>query len=615
MKKFIFLLLLPVCFNAFSQLQMTNVPRNLFSEQKTTKKNARISEEQDTLTLKLPFWEDFSTSKSTPDTMKWLKKSGVFVNNSLAINPPSKNVATFDGIDTVGRPYVNVPPTLTGIRDVLTSHFFDISQMKTDSALRISFFWQMQGRGERPDREDYLRLECRDSLGNWQRVWQQNGNAQVKTDTFFHEIIHLQNPSFFHKKFQFRFVNFGRLSGAFDTWHLDYIYLNSQRKPDDLFRLDMACSEYPEFITNLYSSMPYKHFLSDTTFFKRDTVRANMNNLFNVFNTLSYKTELFDSDTKERYGIIMDTSGIIRAYEWRYSLPAAPFFKNFPKDREKLRVTCRYSVNTNERDNFLPPLNFRVNDTIERQTVFEDYYAYDDGSAEYGLGLAQRFGKLAYKYHVAGEGRITHIDVYFLPAGKNLVGQTFNLMVWKKIDFSRSNPKDEVLLVQNEPFVYSGGTDSFRRIKLIQPIAVSDSFYIGWQQLGEQMLPCGYDRNTDSGDLIFYNTSNRWEQNKIYKGSLMLRPVFGARDPLSSGEQNEKFDVNVYPNPAQDRIFVEGYFDEIRIFDLLGREILRKESEGDGREEIITKDFQNGVYILKIIGKRGEIGKKIMVGK
>jgi hypothetical protein len=346
-KLFVALTLFLAANESFAQLIMSNAPRKMsLSYTRTTGANMRTQEE-DTLTISLPFWDDFSTSKTEPDTLKWLKKSGVFVNNTLAFRPPTKNVATFDGLDTLGKAYNSLPATLRGTRDILTSHFFDLSALKPDSMLYLSFFWQMQGRGEIPDSEDYIRLECKDSLGKWQRVWQKNGNAEVKKDTFQHEIIFLQNPAFFHSKFQFRFVNYGRLSGAFDAWHLDYIYLNSQRKPDDIFRKDMACSEYPEFITKVYSSMPYKHFLSDTTFFRRDTVRANFNNLFDVFNTLAYKTELFDSETGTPYGVIMDTAGIIKANQWNYSLPAAPFYKNFPTDREKLRVTCRYSVNTN----------------------------------------------------------------------------------------------------------------------------------------------------------------------------------------------------------------------------------------------------------------------------
>jgi hypothetical protein len=361
--------------------------------------------------------------------------------------------------------------------------------------------------------------------------------------------------------------------------------------------------------------MPYKHFLSDTTFFKRDTVRTNINNLFNVFNTLAYKTELFDSETGTRYGVIMDTAGIIKANQWNYSLPAAPYFKNFPTDREKLRVTCRYSVNTNELDNFLPPLNFRSNDTISRETIFDDYYAYDDGSAEYGLGLAQRFGKLAYKFHTYQEARMTHIDVYFLPVGKKLTGETFNLMVWKKLDFSTSNPKDEVLLLQNIPFTPSEGTDKLTRIKLIQPILVADSFYIGWQQLSNEMLPCGYDKNTESGELIFYNTSNRWEQNTIHKGSLMLRPVFAGADPLAHEEEDNALIFKVFPNPAKEKVYLEGKFDKVVVTDILGRIIAEIKSKNEEFLVWETAEIPAGIYILTVFEGEKRASKKIIIEK
>ncbi|MFK7952275.1 MAG: hypothetical protein AB8B73_05470, partial [Ekhidna sp.] len=61
----------------------------------------------------LPFWDDFSISNTNVDSVRiwgnnttsqwdYEKSKNVFVNTSLAINPPTYKVVTFDGLDANG---------------------------------------------------------------------------------------------------------------------------------------------------------------------------------------------------------------------------------------------------------------------------------------------------------------------------------------------------------------------------------------------------------------------------------------------------------------------------------------------------------------------------------
>src|SRR5258708_32079030 len=54
--------------------------------------------------LNLPFWDDFSYADTLQENL-WQFGKSVLVNNGVGIRPPSKNVVTFDGADSLGKPY------------------------------------------------------------------------------------------------------------------------------------------------------------------------------------------------------------------------------------------------------------------------------------------------------------------------------------------------------------------------------------------------------------------------------------------------------------------------------------------------------------------------------
>ena len=58
-------------------------------------------------------------------------------------------------------------------------------------------------------------------------------------------------------------MNFGRLSGPYDTWNVDYVYLNKNRTDTDRYLPDRTIIST---LTNLFSgyrAVPYHHFLVD----------------------------------------------------------------------------------------------------------------------------------------------------------------------------------------------------------------------------------------------------------------------------------------------------------------------------------------------------------------
>ena len=177
------------------------------------KQTSRL-EEDDPLTL--PFWDDFSWSRLVPDITLW--QDTVEISASIGINPPTFNVATFDGVKLNGTPYsFGFGDFESGDTDKLTSRPIDLSGLTTaeKNTVYLSFFFQKQGIGEQPDDQDGLRVEFL-SITETDTTWQLAiapdiiKGAEV-TDTDFHQIIHpVTGEEYFHNMFQFRIISTGR---------------------------------------------------------------------------------------------------------------------------------------------------------------------------------------------------------------------------------------------------------------------------------------------------------------------------------------------------------------------------------------------------------------------
>jgi hypothetical protein len=574
---------------------------------------------EDTTRLSLPFFDDFSGNgkqgkhkgrPDEPDTSRWVRNGGSFVNNTMAINPPSFNVATLDGIGANGRPYDFTNAFTVGVTDQLTSKRIDLDTLKPQDNIFLSFFWQAEGLGEQPDAEDYLAVDFLDKNNNWIRRWQQNGG--IASADFRYVILPINTTNFLHKNFRIRFVRYGRQSGAFDTWHVDYVYINKNRSASDNSLLDIAANGIKGRFLKRYSAMPMRQFIQNPQAEIADSVFLSVSNLDRRFNVFSYDAILKDKISGRELGLLADTTAIIGEFCRNLLVGAVnrgvgkrpPVV--LPLNQPKLLLETTFRLNTGERDDLVPPINFRNNDTLSHLTILDDFYAYDDGSAEFAISFNQRFGKLAYRYELNTQAAISHIDLYFVPILTNLEGETYNLRIWKQLDEQGGGVKDSVLLVQNTFVSYSDSINKFIRIPLSRRIPIQGSFFIGVEQLSDKPLTLGFDRNTDSGNEIWVNVANKWERNTRLKGSIMLRPVF-TEDLVTSLPEDRvnTFDPVVYPNPSTGTFAVKGNVRQMTIYDLQGRLISQKTFErGELTENLSLQGCADGIYLLHLVNEQ-----------
>lgn len=593
----------------WAQIQLTPLAR----ETKISTGRTQASE------LKLPFWDDFSFSTNDkPSDSLWINCTTVWVNDGMAINPPSVKVATFDGLDAEGKPY-NVNNVLAkGYADQLESQIIRLDQIDVNQrpSVFFSFFYEMKGRGETPDLGDILYLQFKNASEKWETVWSIENNGSMETDRFQQVILPIAEEKFYHSKFQFRFQNFARLSGPYDTWHVDYIYINQNRTISDLSYPDRSLASSLGGIFPTYQSIPKKHFFAGSAelikpSFTVHNLRTDNIQPLNYFTTVDVTTYKQETNAKVSASLDVDTSiGSVAGGEFKQaSVDANGLGALLSNDSDSIEVNLKLGLNT--KDNITPddegdydpgrfsPIDFRNNDTLRAHYWLSSYYAYDDGTAEYGAALNQPGAQLAYEFNMTGVtfDSLAAIDFYF-PRFGDETSQVIELRVWSALT---DNTED--VIYRETVTIERSNQNIFWRKKLPESKRVPARFYVGWKQSSAAVIAVGLDKNSDSGAKMFYNIIGTWEPNTQLQGNLMIRPVFGKgkkSDLPDVGLADERGKFQPYPNPSQGSFAFAGHADGVQVYDQLGQPILFEETRTGEETHIRLSAPQPGLYIIRI---------------
>ncbi len=571
----------------------------------------------------LPFWDDFSSSDTLLRDSLWLYGNSVLLNNGLGIRPPSKNVVSFDGADSLGKPYDVNDVLAKGFADQLTSQpiRMDLVDISLQNTVFLSFFYQVQGRGEPPDPGDQLILSLKAQNGLWEDVYVLETNVTMEPDVFQQVIVQISDPKFFHDNFQFRFSNYARLSGPYDTWNLDYVYLNSGRSATDLYFPDRTVSTAFTSLFKDYFSMPVKHFLEDVPGnLSSPSVDLYNLKLFNVpggdphVQPINYTTNA--QITSRVAGATSSTEIKLDSAEYPGSdlsglqyltvtLNKVPDVADFDPLADSIHIRLKYGMAT--KDNIpisltgdydpaiYSPINFRYSDSLNADYVLSSYYAYDDGTAEYAAGLNQAGSFLAFLFEMKSQNpdTLVYVDIYFPEFGDN-TSQSLKLQVRTILTDNTAAPIFEEIIVVDRKT-----KNTFTRYPFYRPVPVGGAFYIGWKQLSNVSIPVGLDKNTDNGSKIFYNTNGTWIQNTNVHGTIMVRPGFGKGDGSTiTGLPLERDATVLYPNPTSGICYLKGHPESLEVYDITGRRI-EVDLEAWGADTRIS--FASGVSGLVLV--------------
>ena len=574
-------------------------------------------------TLALPFIDDFSKPGIYPDQSLWTDMA-VFVNTDIARNPPTLGVATFDGADAYGNAYDPVNTFLQGSSDTLTSKPINLynkpggALYSVADSIYLSFFYEKQGWGDKPDTPDSLILEFFRN-GQWVKQWFVKGGITGNQDTFFVKVnIPLLDTTYFKNDFRFRFRTFGSLSGAVDLWHLDYIILKEYGSggfDNDIKELSIVNRNVS--ITYPFSSMPWKQLQNNQGTYIINTLDDHYKNLSQ---TETYFTNFSDKVLLEDFTAAFIDSAVNATVnpmaDDHHVISTISVLNNLTSPDPDSAVF--YSVHKLSRvlgpSNYVAPDNIRSNDSVVWRYEYNNYYSYDDGTSEIGYDLINSpNGQLAMRFDLVQPDSLRAVRMLFVQQNLNVSNYLFTLKIWSSLS-------PEVILYQQQNLkpVYTDSIDGMATY-VIPPLPVSGTIYIGFKQSAADGLHLGFDRNTANNSKMFYNVSGSWTNVSVANGSFMIRAVMGGADLfLGLNEPNENIsDVFVYPNPVSDfiqcNIADNASISNAELRDATGRIILSKKV--NHQFNIDVRNLANGFYLLNFSDDKGQslVTKKILI--
>lgn len=526
------------------------------------------------------FLDDFSQEGHVTNSDLWLDRDP-FINRTFANDNPTLGVATFDGIKPDGTPY-----GASGLNDRLTSNNLDLTGL--DGDLFLTFWLKPRGLGESPENGDFFQLEFKNQAGNWEVVrtfFKEEFDIDTTAAGFF---FPMEVPGGFkHEAFQFRFSAFNSGNGIDDIWNLDYVWLGDDPAIATTNITDVALRQVPAAAIAPYTSMPWRHFRGQ----EEALLPSNyLTYLFNLNNDQALNAGAGDLVIRElTTGVQLAATTLLdaccRTVEANSPATYDQNYPNFPglvqafmntafnfEDRLEFETSYQLSDVTNEQGGSGYSSVTR-NNNASRLTVFDDYFAYDDGTAETGVVVQER-DQIAVRYTAAVDDTLQALQFHFPSMINDFSNQEFHLQVW----VGALDDEPEVRMTFQNPFFPASVYDTLQAFTTYplmdsegnpSPIFIpAGDFYVGWEQVSScNFLDCivvGYDRNTPAGlDALFYNNNDQgWLPfpANFPAGALMLRPLMGNEPALPTSAEAQAaaaFEVQAYPNPAGDVLQIE----------------------------------------------------------
>ena len=580
--------------------------------------------------VRLPFFDDFSNGALSES--RWIL-GGTFVNEGYAPLPPTRGMATLDAFDAEGRLYPNETEqmfscdTLESLPIRLDTLFQPFQRpLSAADSLYLSFFYLPGGGygnmwerlGDTPEAGDSLVLEFYDSANDtWNWIWSSGGCAAdtlfAQTGRYwqFHDVC-ISDAKYFNADFRFRFRNYsslsnlnkkGLLSNA-DQWNIDYVLLNAGRHRGDTASRDVAFVNPAPSLLQRYQAMPARQFSASEM---ADAQEVTITNLFSEELAADYHYHIYDGSGVEVHnydGGFENVPVFWNGLQYQSSQAHArpPVGYTYPVGNG---VPATFKIVHTVREGVSGDV-FSSNDTASFVQVFDNYYAYDDGTPENGYGITSTSSRIsiAVRFHLNMEDTLTAIYMYF---NRTLNEQNadikFKITVW---DDANGVPGNVIYQDATRRKPLFKGFNQYVRYVLEEPLVCSGTVYVGVEQNSTDYINIGFDRNNDASQNILYLSGNSW-QTSILRGALMLRPYFGQRATLAVGEVPVS-STKVY---ALGRTIVvePSAPSPIIVFNTLGQ-VVYKAATTLPNAKVEIRNLKAGLYLVKV---GAEAPRKIVI--
>ncbi|GAB4028432.1 hypothetical protein GCM10028809_16220 [Spirosoma gilvum] len=579
----------------------------------------------------------------------------------MAIGHPTINVATFDGLQANGRPYVRNAALEQGYTDTLESKPINLAGLATSSGVFLSFYWQAKGLGELPDpgayqiqrpdtsetkkspydkpfvnasgkslwihidslviqTADSLTLQFKNTSGVWKTIWAKAGG---QADTVFSQAFVQVPATYLHGAFAFRFRTYGRRSGPFDTWNIDYVYLNKGRNANDKEMIDIATQQSLTPLLKRFTAMPMAQFKVKGIAEIADTVSTVINNLINNPTPTPHRFIVRDEVTGNQLQNSISSPTFVNGFQRRTVKPAINV------DQTQAKASLRYEIDLETADAQNPifsanPKTLLSNDTISSVAVLDNYYAYDDGSWEYAYQIRQR-EQIAVRFPLNKPDTVGAVRACLVPFTTDQTGQSFVITI-----YGNNKGKPGIALYQQSfTMQYPSTRNGFVDYKFTRNVIVQDTFYVGYQQIASadtSLLRIGFDKNSPFGENLFYNGGANWEQNLRkdntgkpigafqINGAFMLRPVMDKKGILTPTTEPEPLAlIQTYPNPTTGLIRWDNTkLTRLDVLTISGQTLVTLEPSR-GQQTLDLSHLPDGLYLLRLFIDQRAVVQKLII--
>ena len=552
--------------------------------------------------LTIPFFEDFTDNDPYPNASRWADKE-VYINNTMGSGMISRGVATFDALNDKGEVYYDSISAYTTIyADSLTSLGFDLTTHQVADSVYLSFFYERGGNGFYPKPTDSLLLYFLTSSGVWTKVWSLQGDT---AQTGFRQVmIPLNDTGYFYDNFKMRWVNQATIGISNSNWNLDYIRMDAGRTINDTLVKDVAFTNNPANILNDFTVMPFRHFKTAPASFLANNVEAYFRNNGNqsANTAVNYTTKEQSTGTNLGTGNINIVTAPNNNKIVDFTMYSAG---NFTPSNADARVVYNEQFYCNP----TYPNESLDNDTISYQQVFDNYFAYDDGTAElsYFLNLIPNApGVTAVEYALYQPDTIRGVAIQFARTQPSQEIKDFSIAVYSDIAVNGGNDS----MVYKEDYftpAYTDTINSFYVYRFAQPVILNTgAFFIGIIQPAggvSDSLQIALDANRVGGNHRYFRVAQNWESSTL-DGALMVRPLVGAALPLAIHDPSkENTAFQLYPNPSRDILKVSFTTTLLQsatyqIVDIVGKKLL--DGKLKTQQDIDVRTLPSGVYFFRV---------------
>lgn len=602
----------------------------------------------------LPFIDDFSSYTGEPNSVLW-QESNVLVNRGYQYLPPTVGVATLDILDKSGKIYEQaniygfVADTLCSVSVRLDSIKEPISKKLTlADSIWFSFFVQPTGAmgslweriGSAPSSKDSIILQFYASnQDTWTTVWSLRGTSVdsiYKNDSvyFLQYLIPLTDTMYYNRDFRFRFINYGSLdnnpsySYIYNKggWNIDYVYMNIGRNYKDSTYRDVAFVNPAKSLLKDFTALPAKHFKQE---YMQDTIYNTIVNLHSATLNSNYSFSIKDDENNT----IHSYSG---GFENIVSYPQTHQFQT-QKNHAAIKLGFSFAPSLDKYSQYtithivtegVGQDNIKSNDTNRFVQRFENYFSYDDGTAESGIGIEPtNASKFAIGYPLLDWDTLYAVDIYFNCSWQQTNLKPFYLGVYdsKQVVTTHTDTLGKELsdttIIPNNLLYETGkltpeydSLNKFHRYYLNEPVVLSEGqMFITLQSSSSTYLNVGFDQNNDASKYMFEKRGKDW-YSIFLKGAPMIRLYFGYKTVSTEKIQANEEEIKLYPNPAKDYVNIErqSYDNKsvrIELYNSFGKVVF---SQKEKLPYVLNiSNLSNGVYVLRIDNQ----AKKLIIAK